>query len=77
MQIVNSGSDMQMTLAHPVAIRGHNNDGRMTSSHLSLLGSKIRMDDFCPSLLYYHRSDVVVAIDKIPVTTVAYGPFLQ
>jgi hypothetical protein len=54
-----------------------NNDRRMISSHPSLVGVTVAMDSFCPSLLCYHCSDIVVTTGKIPVTTVIYDPFLQ
>jgi hypothetical protein len=42
----------------------------------SLLESTVEADDFYPSLLCYHCSDVVVATGRIPIATVAYGLFL-
>jgi hypothetical protein len=47
-----------------------NNDGRMISSHPSLVGPTVAMDS-------YHCSGIVVTTGKIPVTTVVYDPFLQ
>jgi hypothetical protein len=55
----------------------HSNDGRMTLSHPSLLGSTVRTDDFYPSLLCYYCNDIVVTTDMMLMTTDTYDPFLQ
>jgi hypothetical protein len=47
------------------------------SAHPSLLESIVVTGGFCRSLLYYHCSDVVVATDRMPITTVVYDLFLQ
>jgi hypothetical protein len=52
-------------------------DGRMTSAHPSLLGTIVDACVFCPLLLCHHCSGTVVAMDRLPVTTVAYDPLLQ
>jgi hypothetical protein len=51
--------------------------GELTSAHPSLLGATIVMDVFYPSLLSYHCSDALVAMDRLPMATVTYGPLLQ
>jgi hypothetical protein len=43
---------------------------KLTSARSSLLESTVATDGFCPLLLCYHYSNVVVA-------TVAYDPFLH
>jgi hypothetical protein len=34
-------------------------------------------DVFCPSILSYHCSDVLVAMDRLPVAIVTYGLLVQ
>jgi hypothetical protein len=74
---VTPSSDERDDVSTPVATVFHSSDGRMISSHLSLLGITVATDDLCPSLLYYHYNDIVVATDKIPMATITYNLFLQ
>jgi hypothetical protein len=43
----------------------------------TVLQTTVAMGGFYPSLLCYHCSDAVVAIGRLPVATVAYGPLPQ
>jgi hypothetical protein len=52
-------------------------NGRMMSSHPSLLESTVVTDGFYSSLLCYHCINVVVATGRMPINTMAYGPLLQ
>jgi hypothetical protein len=61
----------------PIATRHYSSDGRLTSLYPSLLQTTVATDVFCSSLLCYHYSDVVVAMDRLPVATMAYGSMLQ
>jgi hypothetical protein len=74
---VDSGGDGRNDVNMPVDTRCHNSNGRMTSARLSLLESIIATGDFCPSLLCYHCSDVVVVMGRMFVATAAYHPFLE
>jgi hypothetical protein len=49
----------------------------LTSSHPSLLQTIVATGVFCPSLLCYHCSDMVVAMGRLPVATVAYNLMLH
>jgi hypothetical protein len=50
--------------------------GELMSIRLSLLGATVATDDFGPSLLSYHSSITLVAMDRLSVSTVTYGPLL-
>jgi hypothetical protein len=49
----------------------------LTLAHPSILESIVAMDDFYPSLVCYHCRDIVVAMGRMSVATVADDPFLQ
>jgi hypothetical protein len=57
----------------PVAATNHSSDERLMSRCLSLLQTTVATDGFYPLLLCYHCSDTVVAMNWMPVATVAYG----
>jgi hypothetical protein len=60
-----------------VTIVDSSSNGWITSPCPSLLGATIAMGRRRTSLLSYHCSDILVATDRLPVTTVTYGPLLQ
>jgi hypothetical protein len=60
-----------------VATIDHSSDGRLSSRCPSLLQTIVAMGGLCPSLLWYHCSDAVLATGRMPVTTVTYDPLPQ
>jgi hypothetical protein len=50
--------------------------GELTSASLSLLWTRVAMSA-CPSLLSYHSSDALVAMDRLPMAIVTYDLLLQ
>jgi hypothetical protein len=60
-----------------VATVAPSSDGRMTSACPSLLGATVVTGVFCPSLLCYHYSDVLVATVRLPMATMTYDLLLH
>jgi hypothetical protein len=60
-----------------VATIDHSSDERLSSRCPSLLQTIVAMGGLCPSLLWYHCSDAVLAMGRMPVTTVADEPLSQ
>jgi hypothetical protein len=52
-------------------------DEQMMSARPSLLGGTVVMDIFWPSVLSYHCSDALVAMNRLPVVTVTYGQLVR
>jgi hypothetical protein len=72
-----SSSNGLADVSTPVANMDSSSDGWLTSARSLLLAATVVMDVFYPSLLSYHYSNALVAMDRLPMTTVTYDLLLQ
>jgi hypothetical protein len=67
-----SSSNGRAGVSMPVTILDSSSDGRMVTTHPSLLGATIATSVFCSSLLSYNCSNTLVATDRLPVAIMIY-----